>query len=391
MPIVTNAIPARIRSAGDNQQNVSLQGYPGTLSDCSVCHGYMPTGPGPHGIMNNTLQNVTIPQAQTSCYDATGFLTVAGEGTVFSVQNEGSASLIAGIRISLYPGTSAYPGSYLHGYISTNGQYCSTPAAPGPVAGSGNDNVSVKKDAPGFKVYPNPTTGTFFIEPSEGVFTEMITVEIFCADGLSLSLEKYRGIKIPEVHLEKYPSGVYFIRLVSGSKNETVKVVRNLIFGFIANDDGRGNPTRHPYSLKSASAGVEGAKSVMETGSAPGIISKSVSAGVTGANFTMLTLGSSSVSSNSATAGVTGASLPTKISGRTKMNSVPSAVVLLVNVGWCVPAARSIFAPAIRTMIVERMVVFMTLCFCNVFGFSCYGHETGKGGGCYRPLAGMPE
>jgi hypothetical protein len=33
----------------DNQQIIALQGYAGTLNKCEVCHGYIPSGPGPHG------------------------------------------------------------------------------------------------------------------------------------------------------------------------------------------------------------------------------------------------------------------------------------------------------------------------------------------------------
>jgi len=35
--------------AEDNVQNIALQGFAGTLKSCSVCHGYIPAGPGPHG------------------------------------------------------------------------------------------------------------------------------------------------------------------------------------------------------------------------------------------------------------------------------------------------------------------------------------------------------
>lgn len=37
------------REPRDNQVMVDLQGHAGTLSDCSVCHGHTPDGPGPHG------------------------------------------------------------------------------------------------------------------------------------------------------------------------------------------------------------------------------------------------------------------------------------------------------------------------------------------------------
>lgn len=41
------------QEANDNIQNISLQGHAGTLSDCKVCHGVVPTGAGPHGIVGN--------------------------------------------------------------------------------------------------------------------------------------------------------------------------------------------------------------------------------------------------------------------------------------------------------------------------------------------------
>lgn len=34
----------------DNLQNIALQGFAGTLKDCKVCHGTVPTGSGPHGL-----------------------------------------------------------------------------------------------------------------------------------------------------------------------------------------------------------------------------------------------------------------------------------------------------------------------------------------------------
>ena len=37
--------------ANDNVQNIALQGHPGTLDDCTVCHGTVPNGPGPHGVL----------------------------------------------------------------------------------------------------------------------------------------------------------------------------------------------------------------------------------------------------------------------------------------------------------------------------------------------------
>ena len=38
------------REPKENQQNIVLQGFPGTLRDCTVCHEEVPSGAGPHGI-----------------------------------------------------------------------------------------------------------------------------------------------------------------------------------------------------------------------------------------------------------------------------------------------------------------------------------------------------
>jgi len=47
----------------DNVQMISLQGWSGTLKKCTVCHGVAPEGPGPHGIMYSSVDEIpgTVP------------------------------------------------------------------------------------------------------------------------------------------------------------------------------------------------------------------------------------------------------------------------------------------------------------------------------------------
>lgn len=42
-------------NANDNIQNISIQGYAGTLNNCVVCHGITPTGAGPHGLFASSI------------------------------------------------------------------------------------------------------------------------------------------------------------------------------------------------------------------------------------------------------------------------------------------------------------------------------------------------
>ena len=210
----------------DNVQNTALQGSAGTLSDCSVCHGYFPTGPGPHGIQNNTVQNVTIVNAQTSCYNATGTLLVAGGGTTFTIQNGGSATLIAGEKIAFFPGTLASAGGYMHGYITANHQYCATPAAPQGLSASGTEDEWITATASFFKVYPNPTTGRFMVELSEKATSATIQVEIYKLHGEKVLTKELTGHGTHEFELSDQPAGVYFIHMVCGNQTETVKIIR---------------------------------------------------------------------------------------------------------------------------------------------------------------------
>lgn len=58
--------------ANDNLQNITLQGYAGTLKECTVCHETTPNGPGPHGIMatNNVTASLTLtPTSGNGIFD----------------------------------------------------------------------------------------------------------------------------------------------------------------------------------------------------------------------------------------------------------------------------------------------------------------------------------
>ncbi|MFZ4520330.1 MAG: T9SS type A sorting domain-containing protein [Bacteroidales bacterium] len=210
----------------DNVQNIALQGYAGTLSDCAVCHGYYPSGPGPHGIMNTAVQNVTIPSAQTVCYNATGNVIVAGGATTFTVQPGGSATFIAGQKISFLPGTLANTGGYMRGYITTTGQYCANPAAPGSYSDNGQ-NTNMREQEPSYlKVYPNPATGNFMVDLSGKKSPGKITVEIFGGQGDKLVTKALNGNGPFEFEWNDRPVGVYFIRMVSENRTETVKLIK---------------------------------------------------------------------------------------------------------------------------------------------------------------------
>ncbi|MFH1161418.1 MAG: T9SS type A sorting domain-containing protein [bacterium] len=176
---------------------------------------------------NRSLTNVTVGQGVTSCYDAGQTITVAGNGTTFTVQNGGSATLIAGQNILFLPGTTVQPGGYLRGYITQNGQFCTNPttAPQNPVILEviNMDTVSALSL---FKVYPNPTTGKFTLELSPELKETQTLVTIYGMMGERVLKKVIQGVSKMEFSLLDKPAGVYIIHVMSGKHSEAAKVIR---------------------------------------------------------------------------------------------------------------------------------------------------------------------
>ncbi len=119
---------------------------------------------------NLTIQGVTIPNGVSNCYNAYQTITIAGNGTTFTVQNGGTATIIAGQKINLLPGTTVLSGGNMHAYITMNGQYCTTPSSELTV-----QNINVGSgSAPCFNASQKITvagSGTEFVVQNGGSVT----------------------------------------------------------------------------------------------------------------------------------------------------------------------------------------------------------------------------
>jgi hypothetical protein len=210
----------------DNVQNTALQGHAGTLWDCSVCHGYYPSAPGPHGIVVTAVQNDTVQTGQIICYQSTGTLVVAGGGTSVAVQSGGRATFVAGKNILFMPGTLAVSGSYLHGYISTNGQYCGKPSAPESDTDTIPEADAPRAAASSFRVWPNPTNGNVLLEMNGMETDGKFRLEIYTSEGVKLFSGELAGTGPHECKLTGYPAGIYFLQVFSENNNEAVKIIK---------------------------------------------------------------------------------------------------------------------------------------------------------------------
>ena len=179
----------------------------------------------PSGVPSSrTVQNVTIPNGQSNCYNATQTLTIAGTGTTFAVQNGGSATMIAGLKILYEPGTLVNSGGYLHGYIAPGGPYCYTPSMPAVIASE--DETPFIEATSSFKIYPNPTNGNFILEQKGGQEYKKGTMEIYGMRGEKVLVCEVNGGKTQEIRFPGMAEGLYFIKVTAGNAVETFKLVK---------------------------------------------------------------------------------------------------------------------------------------------------------------------
>jgi hypothetical protein len=176
------------------------------------------------------LQNISIVNGNTSCYNATQTINVAGGGSTFTVNSGGSATMIAGQNVVYLPGTRVYYEGYMHGYIATNGQYCLTPGNPlvNTLVKVGAVQTAVPELAKkqSILLYPNPTHGTFTLELTENAVSEMTKVEIFGMNGVKVLSEVMAGERKHIFTVETLRPGIYIIHVFSGSASEMVKLIK---------------------------------------------------------------------------------------------------------------------------------------------------------------------
>jgi hypothetical protein len=178
------------------------------------------------GPANITISNIIVPDGQNQCFNATAIISVAGNGNTFLVQNGGEATFIAGQMISFLPGTTVESGGYLLGTITTTGQYCNQVVAPIPAKTIGEDEIP-GITAPSFiRVFPNPTTGTFILETKGESESVKSKVEIFSMLGDQIFNSEISGNGKHELSLSGKPTGIYVIRVISGTKTETARIIK---------------------------------------------------------------------------------------------------------------------------------------------------------------------
>jgi hypothetical protein len=179
--------------------------------------------------VNASVQDIIVVDGQDTCFNATNVITVAGNGTFFTVENGGSATFIAGQMISFLPGTTVNPGGYLHGSITLTGGYCGAmPATLVSTVTSTEEtpDVAVSTSNTMVRLYPNPTLESFTIELTGDNTTVMTKAELFSIGG-----NKVMSVALPDVRKHQFSGaglapGIYFMHIYTPKGSEILKVVK---------------------------------------------------------------------------------------------------------------------------------------------------------------------
>jgi hypothetical protein len=176
-------------------------------------------------IVNGVPADLTVTGSVSAamCYNATNTITVAGGATVFEVLPGGSATMIAGQNIIYLPGTKVNYGGYMHGYIANGGPYC-TPAKSTEIE-TGKEETGVTFMDNSFKIYPNPTSGVFTIEQRGDLTSGQVKVEVLGTLGGKILSNEFQGQRKHEVSIKGNLPGIYFVRISTGEKVQTVKII----------------------------------------------------------------------------------------------------------------------------------------------------------------------
>jgi hypothetical protein len=168
-----------------------------------------------------TIQNISVPG--TECYNALQTIVVAGSPSTFTVLSGGSATLIAGENILFYPGTFVEAGGSLWGYVSPGGPWCNAPAVP--VDLKGHRETAESNNAYDFRVYPNPTNGSFMLESGNTGNVNNSMVEIYNMKGELLLRQILSGSQKHAFSLSGQSPGIYLLRVFDSLHNSLHKIV----------------------------------------------------------------------------------------------------------------------------------------------------------------------
>lgn len=179
------------------------------------------------------LQDVVIPGTADTCFAATQTITLAGDGTPYTVQSGAVVTFVAGLNIFVFPNTTFEGGSSVHLYIDDTDTWCILAQSldyakleEAAVTAIPVYNQRTQDKRLFFKAYPNPTSGIITIELNPHEESSQAVIDIVNLRGERLSTKELTGGHQWDLNLTHLPPGVYIIRLIRQKELGFLRIVK---------------------------------------------------------------------------------------------------------------------------------------------------------------------
>ncbi len=189
-------------------------------------HGIDPAGAGVP--VMEVVQVDTIANDDNLCFDATSTIYVTDTNVI---QSGGYVRFVAGNRIVFGIGSYHVTGNgQIEAEITETGDYCTQPSSMLAVVPENNEYVEIPEQAaaskPYYKIYPNPTTGTFTLELEEYDQQMEVMVGIFSMMGEMVLQIRMTGEDRHIYDLSGQADGMYLIKILYNDKMSITKIIK---------------------------------------------------------------------------------------------------------------------------------------------------------------------
>lgn len=175
------------------------------------------------------VQNVTLPNATDTCFNATQTIVVGEVGAPFVMEQGAFAEMIAGERIIFKPYTHIKAGSQLQAYIAPGGPFCNSPLknlmVNDNMLGSTGVDEALQQEVL-FRLYPNPTTGMLSIDLGGTDQSSPTLIEVFDLTGKKRKMLRMYQTNRYTMDLTDIPSGMYIVSLTSNEFNSVQRLIK---------------------------------------------------------------------------------------------------------------------------------------------------------------------
>jgi len=173
------------------------------------------------------IQNITVQEGESRCYEEVGTIVTGGDGTYFHVESGATANLVAEQNVRMLAGTHFKHGSDVHVLIASGGTYClnhmSKPASIVQQTDEQTEALPAFSDF--YRIYPNPTSGVFTLELRDSGSWSQISVDVYNSIGKKMRHEEVTIHQRYDFNISDLPTGIYFIKVLRDGTFDMAKTM----------------------------------------------------------------------------------------------------------------------------------------------------------------------